>query len=153
MITSHGAHARRAPTAAARAAASTCRTRAIPQHLAWILHVIWPRPSSCGAWREGARRYLVKNWLQGSPDTDVTGHIADLMLPCELVGRAGCRCWGMGRDIPDGRMFLRNGRLDIDWKRSAPDRVLRALRNTSRDFAHALGGRFADNPMLVPASA
>ena len=42
-----------------------------PQHLAWILHVV-SAPKQLWRWREGAS-YLVKNWLQGSPETDVTG--------------------------------------------------------------------------------
>jgi hypothetical protein len=40
------------------------------------------------------------------------------MLPSELSA-GGLPLLGMGRDIPDGRMFLRNGRLDIDWTRKA----------------------------------
>ena len=77
--------------------------------------------------------FLVKNWLQGSPDTDVSGYIADLLQSRELSA-GGLPLLGMGRDIPDGRMFLRNGRLDLDWNAQA----LRAeyferLRTTSRD--------------------
>ena len=24
----------------------------------------------------------------------------------------------MGRDVPDGRLYLRNGHLDIDWRKA-----------------------------------
>ena len=53
-----------------------------------------PRPTSSGAGAR-ARRYLVKNWLRGSPDTDVTAKIADLMLPARAVRRrpAAARAW------------------------------------------------------------
>ena len=116
-----------------------------PQHLAWILHVI-SAPKQLWRWREGAA-YLVKNWLSKNATTDVTGHIADLMLPSELSA-GGLPLLGMGRDVPDGRMFLRNGELDIDWRKaSGSDEYFNRLRNTSRDFATALGGRFADNPL------
>jgi cholesterol oxidase len=116
-----------------------------PQHLAWILHVI-SAPKQLWRWREGAS-YLVKNWLRGTPETDVTGKIADLMLPSELSA-GGLPLLGMGRDVPDGRMYLRNGRLDIDWRKaSGSEEYFNRLRNTSRDFATALGGRFADNPL------
>jgi cholesterol oxidase len=84
--------------------------------------------------------------LQGSPDTDVSGHIADLLASRELSA-GGLPLLGMGRDIPDGRMFLRNGRLDLDWNRTRSTEYFARLRTTSRDFAHALGGRFADNPI------
>jgi cholesterol oxidase len=116
-----------------------------PQHLAWILHVV-SAPKQLWRWREGAG-YLIKNWLKGTPDTDVTGRIADLMLPSELSA-GGLPLLGMGRDVPNGRMYLRNGKLDIDWRKSAgSDEYFNRLRSTSRDFATALGGRFADNPL------
>jgi cholesterol oxidase len=115
-----------------------------PQHLAWILHVL-AAPQTLWRWRSMGW-YLVKNWLKGSPDTDVTGHIADLMQAAEL-STGGLPLLGMGRDVPDGRMYLRGGRLDIDWHRAKSDEYFERLRTTSRGFAHALGGRFADNPI------
>ena len=93
-----------------------------PQHLAWVLHAI-SAPKQLWRWRQ-AGMYLVKNWLKGSPDTDVTGKIADLMLPSELSA-GGLPLLGMGRDVPDGRMFLRDGRLDLDWKAPASGALLR----------------------------
>jgi cholesterol oxidase len=115
-----------------------------PQQLAWILHVI-SAPKSLWAWR-AAGWFLVKNWLRGTPDTDVTGYIADLMQSAELSA-GGLPLLGMGRDIPDGRMFLRNGHLDIDWNRKRSNDYFARLRTTSRGFAHALGARYADNPL------
>jgi cholesterol oxidase len=115
-----------------------------PQHLAWILHVI-AAPKTLWRWRSNGF-YLVKNWLKGSPDTDVTGHIADLLQAAELSA-GGLPLLGMGRDVPDGRMYLHNGRLDLDWKRANSDAYFERLRTTSREFAHVLGGRFADNPL------
>jgi cholesterol oxidase len=115
-----------------------------PQHLAWVLHVI-SAPQQIWRWRK-AGAYLVKNWLKGTPDTDVTAEIADLMLPGALSS-GGLPLLGMGRDIPDGKLFLRNGRLDTTWTRKASDAYFARLRTTSRAFAEALGGRFADNPL------
>jgi cholesterol oxidase len=115
-----------------------------PQHLAWILHVI-AAPKTLWRWRSNGL-YLVKNWLKGSPDTDVTGHIADLLQAAELSA-GGLPLLGMGRDVPDGHMYLHNGRLDLDWSRAKSDAYFERLRNTSRGFAHSLGGRFADNPL------
>ena len=115
-----------------------------PQHLAWILHVL-AAPQTLWHWRDHGW-YLVKNWLRGSPDTDVTGHIADLLESAELSA-GGLPLLGMGRDVPDGRMFLRNGRLDLDWKTEKSNAYFERLRTTSRGIAHTLGGRFADNPI------
>src|SRR4051794_31090524 len=115
-----------------------------PQHLAWILHAV-SAPVQVWRWRK-AGFYLVKNWLKGTPDTDVTEHIAELMLPSELSA-GGLPLLSMGRDIPDGRMYLRNGRLDIDWTRAASAPYFERVRTISRDMAGVLGGRFADNPL------
>jgi cholesterol oxidase len=62
----------------------------------------------------------------------------------------------MGRDVPDGRMYLRHNHLQVDWRkgghgplsrrgRSGPyfDRV----RELSRAFSTALGARFRDDPI------
>jgi cholesterol oxidase len=115
-----------------------------PQQLAWILHVL-AAPKSLWAWRSSAS-FLLRNWLHGTPDTDVTAHIADLLQSAELSA-GGLPLLGMGRDIPDGRMFLRNGRLDLDWNRRRSNEYFARLRTTSRNVARALGGRYADNPI------
>ena len=71
-----------------------------PQHLAWVLHAL-VAPLQIWRWREGAT-YLVKNWIKGTPDTDVTAKIAELMQPAELSA-GGLPLLGMGRDVPDGQ--------------------------------------------------
>jgi cholesterol oxidase len=115
-----------------------------PQHVAWVLHAV-SAPVQLWRWRK-AGLYLVKNWLRGTPDTDVTRELADLMLPAELSSGA-LPLLSMGRDIPDGRMRLRDGRLDIDWTREASAPYFERVRDLSRDVAGVLGGRFADNPL------
>jgi cholesterol oxidase len=115
-----------------------------PQQLAWILHVL-AAPKSLWAWRSSAS-FLIKNWVRGTPDTDVTEHIADLLQSAELSA-GGLPLLGMGRDIPDGRMFLRDGHLDLDWNRRRSNDYFARLRTTSRNVARALGGRYADNPI------
>ena len=115
-----------------------------PQHLSWVLHFI-ATPTTLWRWRKGAL-YLVENWLRGTPSTDVTAQIADMLQASELSAGV-LPLLGMGRDVPDGNMYLRDGRLDIDWKRAKSDHYFERLRATSRSFAQALGGRFAENPL------
>ena len=72
------------------------------------------------------------------------------MLPAELSA-GGLPLLGMGRDVPDGRMFLRNGRLDIDWKRDgAPTRTSSGCATTSRDVAARARRPLRRQPALVP---
>ena len=64
----------------------------------------------------------------------MTEQIAELMLPAELSA-GGLPLLSMGRDIPDGRMFLRDGRLRprLDARGSAD--YFERVRTMSRDMA------------------
>lgn len=115
-----------------------------PQHLAWVLHTLG-LPKALWRWR-GRARQLVVNWAKGSPDPDVTAHIAELLRASEL-STSGMPLLAMGRDIPDGHIFLRGNRLDVNWRRAESNAYFERLRRTSRELTHALGGRFTDNPI------
>ncbi|MGW5849903.1 GMC oxidoreductase [Streptomyces sp. NPDC055254] len=54
---------------------------------------------------------------------------------------------GMGRDVPNGRMFLRDGHLDLDWDLAASDRYFDQMNETMKRVSQSLGGRYASNPM------
>jgi cholesterol oxidase len=65
---------------------------------------------------------------------------------------------GMGRDVPDGRMYLRHNHLRLDWRkgpgagrrgqgRSGP--FFDRLRHESERIAGALGAEFRDNPLWM----
>ncbi len=56
---------------------------------------------------------------------------------------------GMGRDIPDGRLFLKKGKCRSDWSPRSSRRFFRDLRNVMRRLAARLGGRFRPNPVGV----
>src|SRR5439155_17995555 len=55
----------------------------------------------------------------------------------------------MGRDVPDGRMPLReDGLLEVDWSKDGASKpYFERLRNTMRALAAELGGQFQDNPL------
>jgi len=62
---------------------------------------------------------------------------------------------GMGRDVPDGRMYLRHNHLRVDWRKGRAGRRSRGhsaeyfdrVRAVSESFAQALGATFRDNPI------
>jgi cholesterol oxidase len=54
---------------------------------------------------------------------------------------------GMGRDVPDGILRLRGGKLDADWRIDRSSAYFQRVRRTMQQFAGALGARFADNPI------
>jgi cholesterol oxidase len=56
---------------------------------------------------------------------------------------------GMGRDIPDGVMRLRDGRLDVDWTTRTSLSYFSRMRATMRGISDVLGGEYADNPLWL----
>ena len=57
---------------------------------------------------------------------------------------------GMGLDVPDGVMGLApDGTLTLQWPRKRADASRRAVVETARSVAHALHGRFLDDPLTT----
>ena len=52
----------------------------------------------------------------------------------------------MGRDLPEGRLYLEHGELEMDLRKEAAGRYFNRIRQTGRRMARALGGTLADNP-------
>jgi cholesterol oxidase len=59
---------------------------------------------------------------------------------------------GMGRDVPDGKMTLRDGRrarpavLDVDWENVASRPFFKRMTEVSREVAESVGADFEANP-------
>ncbi len=54
---------------------------------------------------------------------------------------------GMGRDVADGHMRLRDRWLDVDWTTESSSEYFRGLTSTMRALAGGMGGRFRDAPL------
>jgi cholesterol oxidase len=88
---------------------------------------------------------LVKLWLRLGGSSDVGGDIS------RFIGRAPLSSmtlplFSMGRDIPDGNMRLKGGRLECDWTKRRSNAVFEDVRRTGREIARVLDGSFKDNP-------
>ena len=113
-----------------------------PQHLAWMLQML---ESPGPLWRLFRQRFV---W-------DWTGTAADPRLNAQLsrvLGDTGLSAGvlpmlGMGRDVPDGNMRLRAGKLDVDWNKRNTGPYLDRVREASRRMAEALGARFVHDPL------
>ena len=57
---------------------------------------------------------------------------------------------GMGRDVPDGNMRLREGWLDVDWTTRTSLPYFRRVRDEMAGLASELGGRFQLTPLWDP---
>ncbi|MDP2710727.1 MAG: GMC family oxidoreductase [Solirubrobacteraceae bacterium] len=80
-------------------------------------------------------------------DTDVGEEIASFIGDCaESAGFLPLL--GMGRDVPEGTMSLRNGGLAVDWKKDGSSKAyFDRVRGVSKAVAEELGGVFLDNPI------
>jgi cholesterol oxidase len=90
---------------------------------------------------------IARRLLRRDTDTSLSGEISTLFGDCELSAGV-LPLLGMGRDVPDGKMRLQEGLLQVDWSkhgRSATyfDRV----RKLSEEVSGRLGGSFMDNPI------
>jgi cholesterol oxidase len=81
------------------------------------------------------------------PDSDLGAEIAALFGPCGL-SKGSLPMLGMGRDVPDGRMFLTGpDHLEVDWNVESSREYFAGVRSTMARVAERLGARFRDNPM------
>ncbi len=117
----------------------------LPPFLSWLLHVV----EAPGGVRRAAplMRGAVKARLRRPRATHLSGDLAQLLG--EASFSAGLLpLLGMGRDVPDGVMRLRDGRLEVRWrKQGASQELFDRMRELSRQLAGALGGKYLDNPV------
>jgi cholesterol oxidase len=82
-------------------------------------------------------------------DTDIGGEITELIGDC-AESASFLPLLGMGRDVPEGIMSLRDGGLAIDWKKNGSSkRYFERVRAVSKDICDELGGTFLDNPIWL----
>jgi cholesterol oxidase len=86
-------------------------------------------------------------FLSHAPQTRTSKEISELIGDGAL-SVSSLPLLGMGRDVPDGELRLRNGRLDVDWTTETSEAYFTRVRDTMRRVAHVLGARYADNPIM-----
>ncbi|MFB7369815.1 GMC family oxidoreductase [Streptomyces sp. NPDC056222] len=90
--------------------------------------------------------HRLRSRLGLTPRSNISSRLALLLGP-GVFSDSALPLLGMGRDLPDGRMSLRRGHLDIDWTTLTSRRYFERVRRTMSDIADALGGEFQDNPL------
>ena len=95
-----------------------------------------------------AVRFLLflRKWLDRDPETDMGAEAARLFGNAELSA-SKLPLLGMGRDVPDGSMELRDEKLNIDWHSRASYPYFRGVRDTMRGLAEKLEARLWDTPL------
>ncbi|HWI09500.1 MAG TPA: GMC oxidoreductase, partial [Solirubrobacteraceae bacterium] len=117
-----------------------------PEFVSWMLQLI-DTPASLLEQRRALPRML--RGLFTHEDTDVGAEIAELLGDCS-ESSGFLPLLGMGRDVPEGTMSLRDGGLAIDWKKNgASKQYFERVRDVSKDVAEQIGGTFLDNPIWL----
>ena len=113
-----------------------------PEHVGWMLHVF----ASVRPLTRLAERRVAWDWFGKGPDPRLGSELSSLFGDTELS--AGLLpMLGMGRDIPDGHMRLRAGRLHVDWTKQKSGPYFDRVRETAKAMAHQLGAHFVDDPL------
>ncbi|MCW2899472.1 MAG: glucose-methanol-choline oxidoreductase [Streptosporangiaceae bacterium] len=86
-----------------------------------------------------------RDFIRHAPDTNLSKEIADLIGDGAL-SISSLPLLGMGRDVPDGVLRLRDDKLDAEWSTATSKAHFERLRLTMRRIADVLGAEYADNP-------
>lgn len=117
-----------------------------PEFVSWMLQLL-DAPNSI--YHEFPKLLKAAGNYLSHKDTDIGDEVSELLGDCaESAGFLPLL--GMGRDIPEGRMHLENGDLQIDWKKNGASKpYFDRVRSVSKAVAEELGGEFLDNPIWL----
>jgi cholesterol oxidase len=116
-----------------------------PEFLGWIMQAA-DQPRSFWLYRKTLTRLIAK-WFQRRPETDLSAEASEFFGDTALATGL-LPLLGMGRDVPDGRMHLRDGKLEVDWSKTGASKpYFDRIRDAMHGLADELGAEFRDNPI------
>jgi cholesterol oxidase len=83
-----------------------------------------------------------------APDSSLSKEISDL-IGTDSLSVGSLPLLGMGRDVPDGVLGLRDGRLDLTWSTATSEAYFDRVNATMRRIAAVLGARCVNNPLWM----
>jgi cholesterol oxidase len=84
--------------------------------------------------------------LAHAPRTHVSKEVSEL-IGTGALSESSLPLLGMGRDVPDGILRLRKGRLDVAWTTATSEAYFERVRTAMQRIADVLGAKYVDNPM------
>jgi cholesterol oxidase len=115
-----------------------------PNFVNWIMETVEVPGEAIQQFWGGIAGRLLDKLLSREPETDIGAEVSRLLGSTEFTADL-LPLLGMGRDVPDGRMRLRDdGKLDLDWRVERSQAYFDAIREKMRDVAEELGARFSD---------
>jgi cholesterol oxidase len=116
-----------------------------PEFASWMLEML-EAPGEIARAAPRAWHY-VSSLLRGHRDSEAGPLVSALLGDCDLSSGL-LPLLGMGRDIPDGRTSLNDGRLEIAWSKDGASKpYFDRVREVSRQVTAELGAEFVDNPI------
>lgn len=88
----------------------------------------------------------VRSMLRIEVDTNLSEEMSRLLGPCS-VSSCSVPLLGMGRDVPNGRLFLDGDHLQNDWAIRESRPYFDRMRETMGQIARSWDARFIDNPI------
>ncbi|HEX8844303.1 MAG TPA: GMC family oxidoreductase [Pyrinomonadaceae bacterium] len=78
-------------------------------------------------------------------DAELSSEISELIGPASS-SKSSFPVLTMGRDIPNGRLYLKDGFLECDWKIKQSKQYFDRVRRVGKAIARALDAEYLDNP-------
>ena len=129
-------------TTAVRTPTSYIEDGGYPALVAWIGEMLLMPRLAWAARSVGLK--LLWGWLTGNQERNLSSELSQLLGDPRTI--AGSLCiLGMGREEPQGRLSLRDGRLDVTWSFRRARPYFELLREAAAGIAEELGGRLEDN--------
>ncbi|HUP14502.1 MAG TPA: GMC family oxidoreductase [Acidimicrobiia bacterium] len=113
-----------------------------PAFVEWVLET-QATPSTLRRLAGFGWRHL-KARVTRRPDSDLSAEFTHV-LGDALLSSTSAPLLGMGRDIPDGRLSMRRGHLQVDWTTATSRDFFERMRSTMQDIAGAWGADYQDN--------
>jgi len=119
-----------------------------PEWINWLVETLNAKSQVKHLAQFGLRRVVAR--ITGDPKHDVSAALSS------LIGNGGASTGsmpllGMGRDSPDGRMYLTEdgggSQLELEWRDALSKDYFNRVRKLSRDVSRAMGGEYIENPL------
>jgi cholesterol oxidase len=94
-------------------------------------------------------KYWFRVWRQRLGLVKDSNHSAELsaLFGDSVLTRSSLLLLGMGRDVADGRMWIEDNRLELEWRNRRSEAFFAKLEGTMAAMAAALGARYRPSPM------
>ena len=115
-----------------------------PEFANWLIETTQVTRSMTQA--AAVARDLLVHRLRRRNESTISAEVARLVGEGRL-GSSALPLLGMGRDVPDGRITLRDGELDVDWTTATSMEYFTAMRATMRKISDGLHATYYDNPL------